>query len=151
MLSLTSVLASEVVIGDVADKFKLPRQRVHAATGTVCRRPDSNRPWLTQALKATDLDYSATTLRPPSHTLLTTKLALQAPPREPPPAHTLQCSQGPLSVLAVHVGYEAAVAPSSLLLVRPRPHDLDAGQRAKLAKDLTQLHLRQLVTPQRRI
>ena len=30
MLSLTSVLASEVVIGDVADKFKPPCQRVHA-------------------------------------------------------------------------------------------------------------------------
>ena len=63
MLSLTSVSASEVVIGDVADKFKLPCQRVHAVTVTVCRRPDSNRRWLTPALKATDLDHSATTLR----------------------------------------------------------------------------------------
>ncbi len=43
MLSLTSVSASEVVIGDVADEFKLPCQRVHAVTVTVCRRPDSNR------------------------------------------------------------------------------------------------------------
>ena len=63
MLSLTSVSASEVVIGDVADKFKLPCQRVPAVTLTVCRRPDSNRRWLTPALKATDLDHSATTLR----------------------------------------------------------------------------------------
>ena len=63
MLSLTSVSASEVVIGDVADKFELPCQRVHAVTVTVCRRPDSNRRWLTPALKATDLDHSATTLR----------------------------------------------------------------------------------------
>ena len=62
MLSLTSVSASEVVIGDVADKFKSPYQRVHAVTVTVCRRPDSNRLWLTPALKATDLDHSATTL-----------------------------------------------------------------------------------------
>ena len=53
MLSLTSVSASEVVIGDVADKFKLPCQRVHAAAVTVYRRPDSNRRWLTPALKAT--------------------------------------------------------------------------------------------------
>ena len=64
MLSLTSVSSSKVVIGDVADKFKLPCQRVHAVTVTVCRRPDSNRRWLTPALKATYLDYSATTLRP---------------------------------------------------------------------------------------
>ena len=62
-LSLTSVSASEVVIGDVADKFKLPCQRVHAVTVTVCRRPNSNRRWLTPALKAADLDHSATTLR----------------------------------------------------------------------------------------
>ena len=55
MLSLTSVSASEVVIGDVADIFKLPCQRVHAVTVTVCRRPDSNRRWLTAALKATDM------------------------------------------------------------------------------------------------
>ena len=34
MLSLTSVSASEVVIGDVADKFELPCQRVHAVTVT---------------------------------------------------------------------------------------------------------------------
>ena len=45
MLSLTSVSASEVVIGDVADKFKLPCQRVHAVTVAVCRWPDSNRRW----------------------------------------------------------------------------------------------------------
>ena len=32
MLRLTSVSASEVVIGEVADKFKLPCQRVHAVT-----------------------------------------------------------------------------------------------------------------------
>ena len=63
MLSLTSVSASEVVIGDVADKFKSPCQRVHAVTVTGCRRPDSNRRRLTPALKATDLDHSATTLR----------------------------------------------------------------------------------------
>ena len=60
MLSLTSVSACEVAIGDVADKFKLPCQRVHAVTVTVCRRPDSNRRW--PAMKATDLDHSATTL-----------------------------------------------------------------------------------------
>ena len=35
MLSLTSVSASDVVIGDVADKLKLPCQRVHAVTVTV--------------------------------------------------------------------------------------------------------------------
>ena len=63
MLCLTSVSASEVVIGDVADKFKLPCQMAHAVTVTVCHRPDSNRRWLTPALKATDLDHSATTLR----------------------------------------------------------------------------------------
>jgi len=62
MLSLTSVSASEV-IGDVADKFKLRFQRVHAVTVTVYRRPDSNRHWLTPALKATDLDHLTTTLR----------------------------------------------------------------------------------------
>ena len=62
MLSLTSVSVSEVVIGDVADKFKLPCQRVHEMSGlstvTVCRRPDSNRRWLTPVLKATDLDHA---------------------------------------------------------------------------------------------
>ena len=47
MLSLTSVSASEVVIGDVADIVKPPCQRVHAATVTVCRRPDSKQRWLT--------------------------------------------------------------------------------------------------------
>ena len=67
MLSLTSVSASEVVIGDVADKFKLPCQRVHAVTVTVCRRPDSNR--RQPALKATDVDHSATTLRQIVHNL----------------------------------------------------------------------------------
>ena len=61
MLSLTPVSASEVVIGDMADKFELPCQRVYTVTVTVCRRPDSNRRWLTPALKATDLDHSATT------------------------------------------------------------------------------------------
>ena len=61
MLDLTSVSASEDVIGDVTDKFKPPCQRVHAVTVTVCRRPDSNRRWLTMALKATDLDHSGTT------------------------------------------------------------------------------------------
>ena len=63
MLSLTSVSASEVVIEDVADKFKLPCKRVHTLTVTVCRRPDLNRCWLTPASKATDLDHSATTFR----------------------------------------------------------------------------------------
>ena len=53
-MSLTSVSASEVVIGDVADKFKRPCQRVHAVTVTIYRRPDSNR--RQPALKATDLD-----------------------------------------------------------------------------------------------
>ena len=53
---------SEVAIRDAADKFELPCQRVHAVTVTVCRRPDSNRRWLTPGLKATDLDHSATTL-----------------------------------------------------------------------------------------
>ena len=63
MLSLPSVSASKVVIGDVADKFKLPGQKVHAMTVTVCRRPDSNRRWLTPGSKAADLDHSATTSR----------------------------------------------------------------------------------------
>ena len=62
MLSLTTVSAYEIVIGDVADKFMLLCQRAHAVTVTVCRRPDSNRRWLTPALKATDLDHLATTL-----------------------------------------------------------------------------------------
>ena len=35
MLSLTSVSASEDDIGDVADEFMLPCQRVHAMTVTV--------------------------------------------------------------------------------------------------------------------
>ena len=35
MLSLTSVSASEDNIGDVADEFMLPCQRVHAMTVTV--------------------------------------------------------------------------------------------------------------------
>jgi hypothetical protein len=35
MLSLTSVSASEVFIGDVADEFIPPCQRVHAMTVTV--------------------------------------------------------------------------------------------------------------------
>ena len=62
MLSLTSVSASEVVIGDMADKFRPPCQRVHAVTVRVCP-PDSKRRRLTPDLKATDLDHSATTLR----------------------------------------------------------------------------------------
>ena len=62
-MSLMSISTFEVVIGDVADKFKLLCQRVHAVTVTVCRRPDSNRRWLTPALKATDLYHAATTLR----------------------------------------------------------------------------------------
>ena len=61
MLSLTYVSASEVVIGDVADKFVQPCQRVHAVTVTVYRQRDSNRRWLTPGLKATDLDHSAIT------------------------------------------------------------------------------------------
>ena len=63
MFSLTSVSASKVVIEDVADKFELPCQKVHALTVTVCRWPDLNRCWLTPASKATDLDLSATTFR----------------------------------------------------------------------------------------
>ena len=63
MLSLTSVSAFKAVIWNVADKFKLLCQRMQAVTVTICRRPDSNRRWLTPALKATDLDHSATTLR----------------------------------------------------------------------------------------
>ena len=43
MLRFTSVPASEIVIGEVANKFKLPCQRVHAVTVTVCRPPHSNR------------------------------------------------------------------------------------------------------------
>ena len=65
MLCLTSVSASEVVIGDVAGKLVLPCQRVRAVSVAVCHRPDSNRRWLTLALKATDLDHLATTLRQP--------------------------------------------------------------------------------------
>ena len=60
MFSLISVSASKVVVGDVADKFKLPCQRVHTVTVAVCRRPDLNQCWLTPA---TDLDQSATTFR----------------------------------------------------------------------------------------
>ena len=45
MLNLISVSAFEVVIVDVADKFKL-LARVHAETAAVCRRPDANRRWL---------------------------------------------------------------------------------------------------------
>ena len=58
-----SVSASKVVIGDMADKFKLPCKRVHTVTVAVCRRPDLNRCWLTPASKATDLKHSATTFR----------------------------------------------------------------------------------------
>ena len=63
MLRLTSILASEVVIGDVADKFELPCQRVHTVTVPVGHRPDSNRRWLTPALKSTVLIHSTTTVR----------------------------------------------------------------------------------------
>jgi len=63
MLSLTSVSASEVVIGDVADEFKLPCQRAHSVTVTVRGRPDSKRRWLTPALKPTNLDHSTITRR----------------------------------------------------------------------------------------
>ena len=37
MLSLTSVSAFEAVIGDVADKFQLPCQRVHAVSVMIYR------------------------------------------------------------------------------------------------------------------
>ena len=60
MIKYELSLTSEVVIGDVADKFKPPCQWVHAATVTICSRPDSNRRWLTPVLKATDLHHSAT-------------------------------------------------------------------------------------------
>ena len=63
ILRFTSVSVSEVVIVDVADKFELPCQRVHAMTVTVCRRPDLNRRWLTPSLKATDFRSLANTLR----------------------------------------------------------------------------------------
>jgi len=43
--------------------YKLPCQRVRAATVTVRGRSDSNRRWLTPALKPTDLDRSAITRR----------------------------------------------------------------------------------------
>ena len=62
-MGLESVSASEVVIGNEANIFTLRCQMLHAVTVTVCRRPDSNRRWLTSALKATDLDHSATTFR----------------------------------------------------------------------------------------
>jgi len=43
MLSLTSVSASEVVIGDVADNCMPPCQRVHAMTATLARSHHSAR------------------------------------------------------------------------------------------------------------
>lgn len=57
---------------------------------------------------------------------------------------TLQSAKGSFPVFSVHVGDEATVTTAGLLLLRPRPHDLDTGQRTKLPKDLTQLHLRHL-------
>ena len=42
MLSLTSVSMSKVVIGNVANRFKLPCQRVRAVAVTIYRRPNSN-------------------------------------------------------------------------------------------------------------
>ena len=52
MLGLTSVSVSKVIIGDVADKFELPCQRLHTVTVSVGRRPDSNRRWLTGTMAA---------------------------------------------------------------------------------------------------
>ena len=42
MLHLMTVLTSEVIIEDVADKFELPCQRVHTVTVTVCCRSDKD-------------------------------------------------------------------------------------------------------------
>jgi len=61
MLSLTSVSASEDVIGDVADEFMLPCQRVHAMTVTVYVAAGI-RTGVTGS-QASRLDHSATTLR----------------------------------------------------------------------------------------
>ena len=64
MSSLTSVSASEVVIGDVADEFMPPCQRVHATTVTVYMAAGI---WTGVASdtgsQANRLDHSATTHR----------------------------------------------------------------------------------------
>ena len=56
MLSLTSVSASEVVIGDVADKFKVPCQRVHAVT---TQRSNIYLPFGLYCHQIKDFDYLA--------------------------------------------------------------------------------------------
>ena len=61
MLSLTSVSASEDDIGDVADEFMLPCQRVHAMTVTVYVAAGIRTE--VAGFEASRLDHSATTLR----------------------------------------------------------------------------------------
>ena len=57
MLSLTSVSASEDDIGDMADEFMLPCQRVHAMTVTVYMAGIRTE---VAGLQASRLDHSAT-------------------------------------------------------------------------------------------
>jgi len=59
MLSLTSVSASEVVVGDVADEFRPPCQRVDAMTVTVYMAAGSRTG--VAGSQANRLDHSATT------------------------------------------------------------------------------------------
>ena len=58
-----------------------------------------------------------------------------------PRGPTLNGVERPLAVFAVHEGDEAAVLAALTLLVRARPHDLDARQRPVLAEQLAQLLL----------
>ena len=61
MLSLTSVSASKDDIGDVADEFMPPCQRVHAITVTVYMAA-GDRTWVAGS-QANRLDHSATAHR----------------------------------------------------------------------------------------
>jgi hypothetical protein len=60
MLSLTSASTSEVVIGDVADEFMPPCQRMHALTVAVYMAAEI-RTGVVAISKANCLDHSATT------------------------------------------------------------------------------------------
>jgi hypothetical protein len=61
MLSLTSVSASEVVIGDVAEEFMTPCQRVHAMTVTIYMAAGNRTGFACS--QASRLDHSATAHR----------------------------------------------------------------------------------------
>ena len=139
MLSLTSASASEIVIGDVADKFKPPCQRVHAVTVTFCRRPDSNQRWQTPALKATDLEHSATTLRRNRMylPLNLTKLTRGRPCE----CHHLRCSStatpplrqtitGSSALCVNHHGTYSSIRHTKTQASTPRLHQIPSGEQS---------------------